>query len=82
LGLRWQDAVKDLHAVRDPLEKSFFDDQAKIEKEALEIYRKNPKKAKQFLTDYSNSRVNQTMAMYEKLKKTLISKYTNNNQGL
>lgn len=82
LGLRWQDAVKDLHAVRDPLEQSFFDEQAKIEMEALEIHRKNPKRAKQFLTDYSNSRVNQTMVMYEKLKKTLISKYTNNNQGL
>lgn len=82
LGLRWQDAVKDLHAVRDPLEQSFFDDQAKIEMEALEIHRKNPKKAKQFLTDYSNSRVDQTMLMYAKLKKTLISKYTNNNQGL
>ncbi|PKP35536.1 MAG: peptidase [Bacteroidetes bacterium HGW-Bacteroidetes-17] len=82
LGLRWQDAVKDLHAVRDPLEQSFFDDQTEIEKEALEIHRRNPKKAKQFLTDYSNSRVDQTMRMYEKLKKTLISKYTNNNQGL
>lgn len=82
LALKWQEAVKDLYAVRNPLEQSFFDDQDEIEKKALEIYQKSPKKAKQFLTDYSKLKVAQTMEMYEQLKRTLISKYTNNKQGL
>ncbi len=79
LGLRWQDAVQDLWAVRNPLEQSFFDNQKQIEKEALELYQKNPKKAKEFLTDYSLKNVDETIEMYKNLKKTLISKYTNNN---
>ncbi len=79
LGLRWQDAVQDLWAVRNPLEQSFFDNQKQIEKEALELYQKNPKKAKEFLTDYSFKKVDETVEMYKNLKKTLISKYTNNN---
>jgi len=30
LHLRWQDAVKDLHAAHDPLEEGFFSSQAEV----------------------------------------------------
>ena len=32
LYLKWQKAIKDLHAVRDPLEKRFFDEQEEVDK--------------------------------------------------
>lgn len=82
MGLRWQDAVKDLWELRNPLEQSFFDNQKKIEAEALKLHAKNPHKAKAFLTDYSIKRVEETLEMYKKLKNILISKYTNNKHGL
>ena len=82
MGLRWQDAVKDLWAARNPLEQSFFDDQFEVEKEALKLYQKSPEKAKVFLTEYSLKKTDETLEMYKELKKTLISKYTNNKQGL
>ena len=82
MGLRWQDAVKDLHKFRNPFENKMFEDQASIEKKALELYKKNPKKAKEFLTKYSESKVDEAMKIYEDLKNILITKYTNNKQGL
>jgi dipeptidase len=82
MGLRWQDAVKDLWAVRNPLEKSFFDNQSEVEKKALKLYQKSPEKAKAFLTEYSLKKTEETLEMYKELKKALISKYTNNKQGL
>ena len=82
LYLKWQDAVKDLWEARDPIEQAFFDKQADIEKEALIIYEKDPVKARQYLTDYTKKSMQETVAMYQALQKTLISKYTNNKQGL
>ena len=82
MGLRWQDAVKDLHQYRDPFENKMFEDQASIEKKASELYKQNPKKAKEYLTKYSESKVDEAMKIYEDLKNILITKYTNNKQGL
>jgi len=82
LYLRWQEAVKDLRAVRDPLEAAFFEEQASIDAEALELYVKKPGLAKKFLTDYTNSRMEKIVEMYRELRRLLISKYTNNKLGL
>ena len=57
LHLKWQEAVKDLWAVRDPMEDEFFDKQADIEKQALELHEKDPMKAKKFLTDLTQKRM-------------------------
>lgn len=81
LYLRWQDAVKDLHKLRDPLEGRFFSEQQEIDKQALALYKKNPRKAKKFLTQYTWKCMSQTVEMYKKLRNILITKYTNNNQG-
>lgn len=82
LYLRWQDAIKDLRQMRTPLENGFFDEQKKIDEKALELYKNNPDKAKAFLTEYSKGCMDKTMKMYKDLRNLLITKYTNNKQGL
>ncbi len=82
LYLKWQEAVKDLRSVRDPLEASFFKAQPSLDAKALELYKKNPKQAKKFLTDYTRECMEKTIKMYRELRNQLITKYTNNKQGL
>jgi dipeptidase len=81
LYLRWQDAIEDLRAVRDPLEAEFFAKQKEMDQRALELYTKDPNSAKQFLTDLTRERMEQVVKMYTELRELLISKYTNNKQG-
>jgi len=82
LYLKWQEAIKDLRAVRDPLEQGFFDKQESIEAEALNLFKDDPEKAQEFLTNYTQECMENTVEMYHKLRDQLISKYTNNKQGL
>ncbi len=81
LYLKWQEAIKDLRAVRDPLEQSFFDDIPKIDADALDLYNKNPIKAKRYLTNITWKRMDAIVRMYKDLRNDLIVKYTNNKQG-
>ena len=78
LYLRFQEGVKDLWAMRNPLEQSFFDERSKIDEEALELYRKDPQFAKKYLTNYTKERMEKTVQMFIELRNLLISKYTNN----
>ena len=82
LYLKWQEAVKDLHAVRDPMEKSFFDEQEKVDETFMELYQKSPKKAVKYITDLTIERQNKVLKMFQDLRITLITKYTNNKQGI
>ncbi len=82
LYLKWQDAVKDLRAKRDPMEEGFFKEQAEIDAKALALFKKSPKKAKKFLTSYSKTKMDAAMKMYLELRNLLIVKYTNNKQRL
>jgi dipeptidase len=82
LYLRWQDAIKDLQEVRDPLEAGFFEEQAKIDAQALKLYEKNKDEALNFLTSYTRGCMEKTVQMYKDLRNLLISKYTNNKLGL
>ena len=50
---RWGDMRKDVEAVWQPLQSELFANQKLIEEKALTLYKKNPKKARQFLTKYS-----------------------------
>jgi len=50
---RWGDMRHDVDAVWDPLQKELFDKQQFIEKEALKLYKKDPEKARAFLTEYT-----------------------------
>jgi len=82
LYLRWQDAVKDLREARDPVEKAFFDKQPEVEKEAQILFEQNPEEGRKYLTEYTKKSMQETVGMYQALQKILISKYTNNKQGL
>jgi len=80
--LRWQDAVKELHALRNPMEQRFFDQQAEIDREATALLKKNKKKGKKYLTDISVKRMNEARDMFEELRYILITKFTNNKQSI
>jgi len=82
LYLRWQEAVKDLWAARNPLEQSFFDEQDEVDKTFLDLYNKNPKKARKYITDLTIDRQNEALKMFQDLRIKLITKYTNNKQGI
>jgi dipeptidase len=67
--------------VRDPLESEFFAKQKEMDQRALQLYKKDPSNAKQFLTDLTRERMERVVKMYTELRELLISKYTNNKQG-
>ncbi|MCK5077216.1 MAG: C69 family dipeptidase [Calditrichia bacterium] len=81
LYLKWQEAAQDFYAVRDSLQNDFYEEQKMIDKEAQRLYKKNPKKAKKFLTKYTKDSMNRVMKAFKELRYTLITKYTNNKQG-
>jgi dipeptidase len=77
MHLKWQAAVKDLRAVRDPLEQEFFETQPDVERRALDLHRRSPEESAKFLTDLTNARMERVVAMYRDLRTKLITKYTN-----
>ena len=77
MHLRWQDAVKDLKAARDPVEAEFFASQPSIDEKASALYRKDPDEASRFLTDLTRQRMERVVEMYRALRGTLLVKYTN-----
>ncbi len=72
---RWGDMHKDVDAVWNPLQKELFDNQVKIEKQAKELYDKNPKQAVEFLNTYSNKQANKVVERAWKLGDQLWTKY-------
>ncbi len=82
LYLRWQDAVKDLHEMRDPMEQSFFDEQADIDAQAQQMLKEDPQKAKEWLTKTTIERMEKAHKLFQYLRIKLITKYTNNKQGI
>ncbi len=79
-SLKFQEAIKDVWAKRDPFEPAMFDSQPEIEKEALALYEDDPQAARKYLTDYSNSLMEQATRMYVGLRNELIVNYTNNQE--
>ena len=82
LYLRWQYAIKDLRAMRDPLEAEFFAATEEIDADALRLIKSDPESAKNYLTEFTRSCMERTVKMYKELQKLLITKYTNNKLGL
>ncbi len=79
-NLKFQSVIKDVRAVRDPFEAEMFTNQQKIEADALALYRKKPKSAREFLTKYTNSKMDQVTAMFHNLRNEILVKYTNNRE--
>ena len=69
-------------AARDPLEARFFEEQAEVDQKALILYEEDPREGAIYLTEYSLKCQADAMDLYKELQKTLITKYTNNKQGL
>ncbi|NVO11678.1 MAG: C69 family dipeptidase [Bacteroidales bacterium] len=79
-NLRFQDIAKDVRAVRDPFEADMFNNQKTIEDEALALYKKAPNLAREYLTNYSNGKMNRVTEMFIDLRNQIITKYTNNHE--
>ena len=74
--LRWQSAVKDLKAARDPVEREFFSGQAAIDAKASELMKADPHAAAKYLTDLTVSRMERLVEIYRELRMKLLTKYT------
>jgi len=74
--LRWQPAVEDLRAARNPLEEGFFSSQEDVEKKAVALLQKNAASAKKFLTDLTIQRMEQAVTLFRTLRADLLSKYS------
>jgi dipeptidase len=74
--LRWQSAVKDLREARDPLENSFFSEQAQVDDKAAGLFRQEPAQAARYLTDLTISRMEKVVQLFRSLRKKLLTKYT------
>ena len=79
-NLRFQDAVEEVVARRQPFEDKIFADQEKVEKEALRLYTVNPKKAKAYLTAYCRGVMEKVPPLYLEIRNRLITLFTNNRE--
>lgn len=78
LYLNWQDGKQDLAAARKPMEDRFFERNAQVEKEYVDLKAKNPKKAQELLNAHCAECASQIMDTYKELRNTLLVKYSNN----
>jgi len=79
-NLKFQPIAEDVRKVRTPFENKMFENQKTIEEEALKLYKKNPKKAQEYLTNYSNGLMNDVTIMFLDLRNQIITDYTNNHE--
>ncbi len=79
-NLKFQDAIKDVRAVREPFEEKIFSSRKEVEGKALKLYKEDPEKAKEYLTEYSNGLMQDVTQMFLDLRNELITKYTNNHE--
>ena len=71
--------IKDIQKVQRELELGYIDQTAKIDKEALAIYKTDKNKARAYLTNYSVKTGDGTVARWKKLGEYLLVKYIDGN---
>ena len=79
-NLRFQDAIKEVLARRQPFEDKIFADQEKVEQEALRLHAISPKKAKAYLTAYCRGVMEKVPPLYIEIRNRLITAFTNNRE--
>lgn len=79
-NLKFQKIAEDVKLVRTPFEAEIHKNQKSIEKEAMNLYEKNPTAAQEYLTSYSNSLMNDVTKMFINLRNEIITNYTNNHE--
>jgi dipeptidase len=72
---RWGDMHKDIDEVWNPWQEELFNNQEKIEKEAQDLLKQSPVKAKKYLTEYTNKWGNKVVDRAWKLGDELWTKY-------
>ena len=72
---RYSQMFPALEAVRDSLEKSYFDQQKAIEQKAVALHTQDEAAAVKFLNDYSNEKAQQMLDRWNQLAQYLIVKY-------
>ena len=70
-NFRWQEMSKDIEKVWKPIEDKAFADQKAVEAEAAALFKKDPAKARRFLTDYCLTIAEQAVADYRRLERDL-----------
>jgi len=75
-NFRFQEMSQDIEKVWKPMEDRIFADQAQFEKDALELYRKDPKRFRERLTSYCRNLADQAVQAYWKLGDDLWLKYS------
>ncbi len=73
--LRWDSMIVDINNEQQRWEKEFFMQQNAVEKEAAELYKKDPSKAVAFLTDYTYSNMEKVQDAWWSLAWKLVGKY-------
>jgi dipeptidase len=73
---RWQPMSQTIARVWMPIEEKAFAEQAKIEEEALNLYKQSPAKTQEFLTSYSVKMAEEAVAAYWKLHDDLWGSFT------
>jgi dipeptidase len=76
---RYSDMIGDIQKKQSELENNYIAMVPAIDKVALEMYRTNPAKAVQFLTDFSVTQGNNTVHEWKKLYGFLFTKYMDGN---
>ena len=73
--IKYSYIIKDIQKKQKEIEDREFDNQKKIEKEALKLYNDNPLKAKAYLTNYCDKNANKAVEEWWDLAFYLIGKY-------
>ncbi len=76
---RYSVMIKDIQKVQRELEAKFIAEVPKIDQKALKLYKEDPGKARQFLTEYSVTQGEMTSQRWKKLAEFLIYKHLDGN---
>jgi dipeptidase len=74
-NFRWQEMSKDIEKVWRAIEDRAFADQKDVEEKAAALFKDDPAKAREFLTEYAVKTAEQAVADYRKLARDLWAKY-------
>lgn len=77
--LRYNIMMEDVRKKQDALEKGFIKKVAQVDKEALELYDKDPLLARDYITNFSVNAADHTVAVWKELGQYLLVKYIDGN---
>lgn len=77
---RYSDMIQDIREVQSRFEARFMEEQKHIDQAALALYRKSPRLAEDFLTEYCQEESTRLIRSWRKLGQSLIVKYLDGNR--